>query len=219
MTSETDAPGVRQPRRRARTSVFWDSLTTFGLSNDGRGFRFWELLSIFGYGFGLIAVAIYAAGTHRFMVVFGILALVSSAAWLSGGVLGFLFGVPRLRASAAVAATAPTTSGLAPNTNLEQISDWLTKIIVGATLVQLRPLADDINSLALAVGAQLATPGAAPVSGAVMITYFAGGFMWGYLWCSLRVFREMSALISREQGGTRHEAAAVVVETAPAAAE
>jgi Kef-type K+ transport system membrane component KefB len=152
-------------------------------------------------------------------LVFGILALVSSAAWLSGGVLGFLFGVPRLRASAAVAATAPTASGLAPNTNLEQISDWLTKIIVGATLVQLRPLADEINSLALAIGAQLATPGAAPVAGAVMITYFAGGFMWGYLWCSLRVFREMSSLISREQGSSRHEAAAMVVETAPAAAE
>jgi hypothetical protein len=135
---------------------------------------------------------------------------VAAAAWLSGGVLGFLFGVPRLRA--ATPQNPSATSSFVPNTNLEQISDWLTKIIVGATLVQLRPLADDLNALALAIGAQLGTHAAATIAGAVMITYFAGGFLWGYLWCSLRVFKEMVRLIDREQAISSREAAAAQVD-------
>ncbi|WP_293907015.1 hypothetical protein [Phenylobacterium sp.] len=192
--------------RRAPRGWLEDLLTDvghFGLRADGRGIRFWELLSLFGFAGGMAAVALYAWPSS---MTFGILALVGSAAWLSGGVLGFLFGVPRLRAAAPQAPTAGTS--FAPNTNLEQISDWLTKIIVGATLVQLRPLADEVNTLALAIGVQLGTQGGATVAGAVMITYFAGGFLWGYLWCSLRVFKEMVALINREQAVSSREAAA-----------
>jgi hypothetical protein len=193
-----------QPREASRGwfTVLMTNLANFGLRADGRGLRFWELLSIFGFAGGMAVIAIYAWPSST---TFGILALVGAAAWLSGGVLGFLFGVPRLRA--AVQQTPGAASSFAPNTNLEQISDWLTKIIVGATLVQLRPLADDVNSLALAIGAQLGTQGGAAVAGAVMITYFAGGFLWGYLWCSLRVFKEMAALISREQAISSREAA------------
>ena len=195
---------LRRPRRRNLLDVILRSLASFGVSPDGRGIRFWELLSIFGFAGGMVVISIYAWPQAA---VFGILALVASAAWLSGGVLGFLFGVPRLRAATPQGSTAPANAGFAPNTNLEQISDWLTKIIVGATLVQLRPLADDFNTLAIALGAQVGTGGAAAVSGAIMITYFAGGFMWGYLWCSLRVFKEMAALINREQAVATREAA------------
>lgn len=188
--------------RRGWLTTLMANLAGFGLSPDGRGIRFWELLSMFGFAGGMAVIAIYAWPNPT---TFGILALVGAASWLSGGVLGFLFGVPRLRA--AVQQNPTAGSSFAPNTNLEQISDWLTKIIVGATLVQLRPLADDFNALALAVGAQVGAAGGAAVSGAVMITYFAGGFLWGYLWCSLRVFKEMVALVSREQAVATREAA------------
>ena len=176
-----------------------------GLTDDMQGLRFWEVLSIVGYASGLGGIAIYATATPSFASTFGLLALVGAAAWLSGGVLGFIFGVPRLRAASG--AGGATTSVFVPNTNLEQISDWLTKIIVGATLVQMQPLAAGIGDLAASIGGQLKTQGATAVSGGVMILYFAGGFMWGYLWCSLRIFREMSALTDREIAVTHREAA------------
>ena len=73
---------------------------------------------------------------------------------------GFLFGFPRTVRQAehrfpaghlgrSTEAAAPGNSeapqgidiGTSANTNLEQISDWLTKIIVGVTLVQFRDIA------------------------------------------------------------------------------
>jgi hypothetical protein len=184
-----------------------------GLSEDMQGLRSWEVLSILGYASGLGGIAIYALATPSFAFTFGLLALVGAAAWLSGGVLGFIFGVPRLRAASGAAGA--TTSVFVPNTNLEQISDWLTKIIVGATLVQMQPLAAGIGELAASIGGELRTRGATAVSGGVMILYFAGGFMWGYLWCSLRIFREMSALTDRETAVAHREAA--LARLAPAA--
>lgn len=182
-----------------------------GRGLDG-GLRFWEIITIFGLTMGLTFIAIYAATSGHALLTFGILALVGTAAWMSGAVLGFLFGVPRLRASVSAGSTgagsgAPGSGMFAPNTNLEQISDWLTKIIVGATLVQLGTIAQEVNALALAIGAEMGVRAGAAVSGAVMVLFFAGGFMWGYLWCSLRVFREMAALVEREQAVTSREVA------------
>jgi hypothetical protein len=32
-----------------------------------------------------------------------------------------------------------------------------------------------------------------------MIYFFTAGFMWGYLWCSLRIFREMIQMTGQDQ--------------------
>jgi hypothetical protein len=66
-------------------------------------------------------------------------------------------------------------------------------------------LAESVRGLAVAIGADLGVPGGSTASGAVLISFFAGGFLWGYLWCSLHVFREMSALVSREKAVARRE--------------
>ncbi len=199
------APRRSDHGRPGRGVDIMKSIFTLGLSSDGQGLRFWELLSIFGFAIGMAISAIYAGASGAFAGTFGILAAVGAASWLSGGVLGFLFGVPRLRASVS-SNPAASASTFTPNTNLEQISDWLTKIIVGAALVQLRVIAADINDLALAIGVALGTRGGAVVSGGVMVLYFFGGFMWGYLWCSLRVFKEMAALTDRVQAVSDREA-------------
>lgn len=60
--------------------------------------------------------------------------LIASASFLAGGLVGFLFGIPR----AVQGSTAPSgATQYQANTNLEQVSDWLTKIIVGVGLVQI----------------------------------------------------------------------------------
>ncbi|KQN74688.1 hypothetical protein ASE90_11185 [Sphingomonas sp. Leaf67] len=188
------------------------------MANDdervGDDLRFWEYMAFIAYLIGLIAIGIFAWGndSENSLRIFGVLWLVGTAAWLAGTVLGFLFGVPRVRAGETTTDVAASTS-VVPNTNLEQISDWLTKIIVGATLVQLGPLADAAARLAVGIGNTLEPAGKLPdgpaAAGAVLVLYFAAGFVWGYLWCSLRVFREMQALVQRERGVRNIEASAV----------
>ena len=75
-----------------------------------------------------------------------------------GATIGFLFGIPRVlqqdvtpaRSSDAGAAPSVTsaTYNLRVNTNLEQISDWLTKIFVGLGLVELQRVPDHLNRAA-----------------------------------------------------------------------
>jgi hypothetical protein len=164
--------------------------------------RFWEYLAFSAYFLGLMAIGVYAFGTGSWRA-FGILWIVGTAAWMAGTSLGFLFGVPRVRAAQSAGDPNASQTSIVPNTNLEQISDWLTKIIVGATLVQLGPLAHGIGQLSVFVGHSLGTRTSmidgAPVSGGVLVFNFAAGFIWGYLWCSLRVFREMQSLVQRER--------------------
>jgi hypothetical protein len=86
---------------------------------------------------GVIGIVIYAAqfGRREFTLVIGSGLLVAGAAALAGGVIGFLFGIPRtVPGASAPGATGTQYQG---NTNLEQISDWLTKILVGIGLVQI----------------------------------------------------------------------------------
>jgi hypothetical protein len=53
--------------------------------------------------------------------------------------VGFIFGVPRWVPVKSTAAAA-TRKQYTPNTNIEKLSDWLTKILVGVGLVELHQL-------------------------------------------------------------------------------
>src|SRR4051812_35467695 len=66
----------------------------------------------------------------NFLTFLGLALLTGATGYAGGGLIGFLFGVPR------VDATQGAQSGITSNTNLEQVSDWLTKIIVGVSLVE-----------------------------------------------------------------------------------
>jgi hypothetical protein len=100
-----------------------------------------------------------------------------------GFVVGFLFGVPR-------SASNDDKSRLTVNTNLEQISDWLTKLITGAALANLRELPADIKLGGEYVAKSLGgcPPGQcqnsgdlASVGGAIFCFFLALGFLFGYL--------------------------------------
>lgn len=88
------------------------------------------------------------------------------AAGSTGALLGFLFGIPRLLqrpAAAQLQSNADAQTGEAgksiqrttqdrffsTNTSLEEISDWLTKIIIGLGLVQFQTIIDYIRTAAL----------------------------------------------------------------------
>lgn len=128
----------------------------------------------------------------------GILLLTAVAAGAGGAGLGFLFGIPRVLTSEDSATKRPsndvTGSSAEPNaqqverlmgsnSNLEQVSDWLTKIIVGVGLVELHK----VNDLLLAFRQSVAeyvppTDVITPLAAAMLLVFSCIiGFIWMYL--------------------------------------
>src|SRR5690606_13665994 len=81
------------------------------------------------------------------------------AAFASGGITGFIFGIPRTMQKST--ATDGHTE-VHDNTNLEQISDWLTKILVGVGLTQINAIKSGFYTLAEQAGVAVGGPAAAP---------------------------------------------------------
>ena len=65
------------------------------------------------------------------------------------------------------------------NTNLEQISDWLTKILVGVGLTQLNNLQPSLRAVARFLGPAFGAPPGGEVFGLALALYFAAaGFLF-----------------------------------------
>ena len=154
---------------------------------------------------GLAAVILFSiqfSPTDRRNTALATGLLISGACLLLGGLVGFLFGIPRTlqessestskapKASGGLESERPTAGGQVQykaNTNLEQISDWLTKILVGVGLTQLTTLPKKLPELAAylapAFGGQAASGDLFAIA---MVFYFlSAGFLFGYLWTRL----------------------------------
>jgi hypothetical protein len=112
---------------------------------------------------------------------------VGIASFMGGGILGFLFGIPRYAASPSERKSLSDTEASAvkyqANTNLEQISDWLTKILVGVGLTQFRPIGEAFGRLFERVGASISSSSSATVvAGTLIVLCGASGFLFFYLW-------------------------------------
>jgi hypothetical protein len=112
------------------------------------------------------------------------------ACFASGAAAGFLFGIPKiLQRSDSTSSKAGEESSYYQqvNTNLVEISDWLTKIIVGLGLYNLRNIPPYVgraaNTLAMSMGD---VKDHLAFSEALIICFFVVGFLFGYL--STRLF-------------------------------
>ncbi|HUB12627.1 MAG TPA: hypothetical protein VMB34_11765 [Acetobacteraceae bacterium] len=105
------------------------------------------------------------------------------AAGFSGGLLGFIFGVPKSLADGGQTAGGGPANASQTNTNLEQISDWLTKILVGAGLTSVTSLPGFAARLAdyLDGHGYQGLPGEGTLAVFVMIYFATVGFIWGYI--------------------------------------
>jgi hypothetical protein len=127
----------------------------------------------------LIAIIIYSWGDWD---IFAVAVLLAGGATVAGGLLGFLFGIPRALAGPEQGDDADTRRGYLPNTNLEQISDWLTKILVGVGLVQFTTLARHIGDLIDFLGPSLGgEPRGRAFAGATVAVFSISGFLAFYL--------------------------------------
>jgi tetratricopeptide (TPR) repeat protein len=148
-------------------------------------------LSVF-FIIGIAFVWVGAANAHAMTAL-----LWALACYVLGALIGFLFGIPRVlqgnpvppvTAGSSTTATAASTPAqalmdgydLRINTNLEQISDWLTKIIVGLGLVELRTMPARLKSAAHYVAGGLDSS-MDFFAGGLIVYFTILGFMGAYL--------------------------------------
>jgi hypothetical protein len=152
-------------------------------------------------------------------IVFGLTALVWQAgkAWpiavlwsgacaLVGSTIGFLFGIPRTIQGDDGTKSAEAEKGdgyrLRVNTNLEQISDWLTKILVGVGLTQLNQVPGQLMRAAAFIAKGIGDNQSQRTLALALVIYFPVlGFLSGYLCTRLFLqpaFRLWDTRIRRE---------------------
>ncbi|PDT91636.1 hypothetical protein CO669_06500 [Bradyrhizobium sp. Y36] len=105
----------------------------------------------------------------------------------TGALVGFLFAVPRVNPSV------PSRSALVANTNIEQVSDWLTKILVGVGLINFRQIGGFIDGLAVDLAQSLGTqaaPVGKPFALSLIVYFFVVGLIQGYLLTRLFLSRQ-----------------------------
>src|ERR1700722_20320027 len=174
----------------------------------------------------LYSVQFYGSGAVIRVASVGI--LVAGASLFGGFLLGFIFCIPRTaKPTEAIAASSTGSTGGAPrdgndairqsaavavsgvetNTNLVEISDWLTKIMVGVGLVELTKIPHNLRNLCAFIGPGLrANETSSYVASSesfalgIVLFFFGVGFLIGYLWTRLyfqRALSEMADLASR----------------------
>ena len=103
---------------------------------------------------GSIVFSIQAKTIAEYFSIFGVALLIQVSSLLAGMLTGFLFGIPRsLQTDSPPIVTENNGTskqlsqpGFRGNTNLEQISDWLTKILVGVGLTQIGSISSALGS-------------------------------------------------------------------------
>lgn len=129
--------------------------------------------------------------------------VLAAAGTISGALIGFIFGVPRVLTGEAVRGEhngRRARSLIAANTNLEQISDWLTKILVGVGLTQFRALAGAAGRLFRSLGPAFGGgAGGTAFAGALLIYSAALGFVMGWLFSRLFLGQAMAQADRRSE--------------------
>lgn len=179
--------------------AFYKRVRTIGALSDGDSGVTFDLLGIITFLLAF-ALAMFLLGYARGPSVPEVAAYeaVAFGLMLVGVIVGFIFGYPRVTDDAssstsgalrgAVAASSPAGTGtsgslLRSSTNLQKVADWLTTIIVGLGLVDLKNLWPTATSLATQLATDIDGP-ASPFVGlalSIVIIFPILGFVGGYL--------------------------------------
>ncbi len=137
-------------------------------------------------GLGLVSIAIYSEWTW---LVFAGCLMIACASLVFFGLLGFLFGIPlspeqaKSKDSGNQNTSEPRkdSSDYKRNTSLEQVSDWLTKIIVGVGLTQLNNIPPKFIELARYLAAGIGGESHANFVLPLIIYFGVVGFVLAYI--------------------------------------
>jgi hypothetical protein len=176
------------------TSNRLDGLVEGALSNLKKSIASqpWSNPLLWALGLGFVATigtAHKPTDWRQFIPTMSSAFLVASAALACGALLGFIFAIPRSNRTESMTAGGPL--GLRPasrtNTNLEEISDWITKIVIAIGLAQLAEIPSTFRRLAAWVVDAFGKESVVTESlaGAIIVYFFILGFLIVYLWTRL----------------------------------
>jgi hypothetical protein len=184
---ESEVLNVKFPfaPRWIRSTTFWLSLIAIWLPTTA-------VIPIFIY-------AISYPGQHWKYLADGLLAGI--AAQVTGVLIGFLFGLPK----AVTPSQAGSQARFLPSANLPDVSDWLTKLLLGAGLVQLTHLGRPVGQLIDSVARGLYDPGTTPatmmvpgsakvLAGSILFGYLGIGILSGYVVTATWYLRKLNGL-------------------------
>lgn len=168
----------------------------------------WRALVILGLsGILFMALVSMSGGTFfdqqhdvlNYFVTFGIALLVSGACFCTGALTGFLFGIPRIINSTSAQQTRST---VLQNDNLVQISDWLTKIIVGVGLTQIYEIPNFLGKIGsfLSPCFNQGTTGSA-IAICLVLYFLILGFIACYLWTRFYFSEMLEETINDDNSG------------------
>ncbi len=167
---------------------------------------------------GLVVSYSLSVGARSFLATFSVLLVAAAASSTVGALLGFIFGVPR-RAAEQSANSGPGDLGVVgsadgdlsaidgdgsgsagryvTNTNLAQVSDWLTKVLIGAGLVQLSQLPRALRAASDFIAAPLPGTGATAFAAGLLVYGLTSGFILTFLWTTLTARRYYESVEER----------------------
>ncbi|RIK40285.1 MAG: hypothetical protein DCC55_15535 [Chloroflexi bacterium] len=160
------------------------------LADELRPLRTLVLMALAGIG------VLFLYGLHdvgRFFAIVTVGVMVAGAALVLGGLVGFLFGIPRTVQGNDAAANGATdgpgnasSARYGANTNLERVSDWLTTLLVALTVIELPNIWQGVISASENLaGGFGGGAGASPMALGAMLYFASIGFMFGFLWTRL----------------------------------
>jgi len=135
---------------------------------------------------GLVLFALSKAASEDVLAVWGVGFLIIGACVALGSLVGFIFGIPRTlqrpdRTNTSPEADKANTPQYGANTNLEEISDWLTKILVGVGLTQLGDLPEALEGIVAYLADRIGVEKCELFILGLLLWSVIGGFFLGYL--------------------------------------
>lgn len=170
----------------------------------------WIALSLFaisGVVFLIIVSAESTSGTKTWLeqksywTTLGTSLLLGGACATLGALIGFLFGIPKIKERDNQ--NNGKGGSVIHNDNLVQVSDWLTKIIVGVGLTELKNFPEILRNISVFVSpifrtkptSSMVLDGANVTSVSVVLYFFILGFITFYLWTRFKFFEMIEETI------------------------
>ena len=126
-----------------------------------------------GFFIGIVGIIGFSWSIQHSLEVGFLLLLISAAAYVSGFFLGFLFGIPKRNVE--------KESAYNLSTNLVDISDWLTKIIIGLGLIEIKKIPATLQSIGIYIQVKTASQGSVAIFTSSCMVYFSiFGLYYGY---------------------------------------
>ena len=153
--------------------------------------RIWWIIKILTFaGAGMLALVSFHGDLRYYLATLGTALLMGGACFCMGALAGFLFGIPRIMESRSSHEPLKSAKGeVLHNDNLVQISDWLTKIIVGVGLTQINKIPEYLDKLGEYLGPSFMARGLTVVDNSsktiaicVVLYFLIMGFIACYLW-------------------------------------